>query len=225
MNHRIARFVLASMVGLMAATAWAVQPGNPAPDFNAQDTHGQTHTLAQYKGKYVVLEWHNRECPYTQKHYASGNMQNLQREWTSKGVVWFTVISSAPGQQGYMTADQENAYLEKSTPRPRRCCWTPQGSWDICTAPRTHLTCLSLIRKGCSSTTAPSMTSRPPTRMTSPQPTTMCRRRCKKPWRANRSAHRPPSLWLFGEVRKVKGRYQVSGIRCQGNGPMFLAPR
>ena len=112
-NHRIARFVLASMVGLMAATAWAVQPGSPAPDFTAQDTHGQTHTLAQYRGKYVVLEWHNRECPYTQKHYSSGNMQRLQREWTSKGVVWFTVISSAPGQQGYMTADQENAYVEK----------------------------------------------------------------------------------------------------------------
>ena len=67
MNRRIARFVLASMVGLMAATAWAVQPGNPAPDFTAQDTHGQTHTLAQYKGKYVVLEWHNRECPFTHK--------------------------------------------------------------------------------------------------------------------------------------------------------------
>lgn len=115
------------MVGLMAATAWAVQPGNPAPDFTAQDTHGQIQTLAQYKGKYVVLEWHNRECPYTHKHYMSGNMQRLQREWTAKGVVWFTVISSAPGQQGYMTADQENAYLQEVGASPTAVLLDPTG--------------------------------------------------------------------------------------------------
>ncbi len=59
----------------------------------------------------MVLEWHNHNCPFTKKHYSSGNMQGLQKEWTAKGVVWFTVISSAPGAQGYVTADQENAYL------------------------------------------------------------------------------------------------------------------
>ena len=127
MNYRIARFVLASMVGLMAATAGAVQPGSPAPDFTAQDTHGQTHRLAQYKGKYVVLEWHNRECPYTHKHYASGNMQRLQQEWTSKGVVWLTVISSAPGQQGYMTADEENLYVQKVNASPTAVLLDPTG--------------------------------------------------------------------------------------------------
>jgi hypothetical protein len=67
--------------------------------------------LSQNRGKYVVLEWHNQGCPYTRKHYVSGNMQNLQKEWTAKGVVWFTVISSAPGTQGYVTPPQENAYL------------------------------------------------------------------------------------------------------------------
>ena len=127
MRYRIARFVLASMVGLMTATGWAVQPGSPAPDFTAQDTHGQTHTLAEYKGKYVVLEWHNHECPYTRKHYASGNMQHLQKEWTSKGVVWFTVISSAPGTQGYMTADDENSYLEKMNASPTAVLLDPTG--------------------------------------------------------------------------------------------------
>ncbi len=115
------------MAGLMAATVLAVQPGTTAPDFTAQDTHGQTHTLAEYKGKYVVLEWHNRECPYTLKHYASGNMERLQREWTAKGVVWFTVISSAPGQQGYMTADQENAYLAKMNASPTAVLLDPTG--------------------------------------------------------------------------------------------------
>jgi peroxiredoxin len=118
---------MASMVWLMAAMAWAVQPGNPAPDFTAQDTYGKTHTLAEYKGKYVVLEWHNRECPYTHKHYESGNMQRLQREWTAKGVVWFTVISSAPGQQGYMSADQENAYLQQVNAAPTAVLLDPTG--------------------------------------------------------------------------------------------------
>jgi peroxiredoxin len=112
---------------LLVAAAWAVQPGTPAPDFTAQDTHGQTHTLAEHRGKYVVLEWHNRECPYTRKQYESGNMQRLQREWTSKGVVWFTVISSAPGQQGYMTADQENSYLQKVNASPTAVLLDPTG--------------------------------------------------------------------------------------------------
>jgi peroxiredoxin len=127
MNRRIVRLVLASIFGLVVATAWGVQPGSPAPDFTTQDTHGQAHTLAQYKGKYVVLEWHNRDCPYTQKHYASGNMQRLQREWTAKGVVWFTVISSAPGQAGYMTADQENAYVDKVNASPTAVLLDPAG--------------------------------------------------------------------------------------------------
>ena len=127
MNRRIVRFVLASVVGLMAATIWAVQPWTTAPDFTAQDTHGQTHTLAEYKGKYVVLEWHNHECPYTRKHYVSGNMQRLQKEWTSKGVVWFTVISSAPGKQGYVTADEENAYVQQVHAAPTGVLLDPEG--------------------------------------------------------------------------------------------------
>jgi len=93
-----------------AAFAQAVV-GSPAAAFTATDSHGQSHSLDQYRGKYVVLEWHNQGCPYTRKHYVSGNMQSLQKEWTAKGVIWFTVISSAPGQQGYVTDSDENAYL------------------------------------------------------------------------------------------------------------------
>ena len=145
MHRQIARFVLASVVGLIAATAWGVQPGTPAPDFTAQDTHGQTHTLTQYKGKFVVLEWHNRECPYTHKHYASGNMQRLQREWTARGVVWFTVISSASGQQGYMTADEENSYLQKVNAAPTAVLLDPTGQlghlYDAKTTP--HMVVIS----------------------------------------------------------------------------------
>ena len=122
-----ARFALACGVLLATVTAWAVEVGSPAPDFNAQDTNGRTHALSQYKGKFVVLEWHNRECPYTRKHYESGNMERLQREWTSKGVAWFTVISSAPGQQGYMTAEQENAYVSQIKASPTAVLLDPTG--------------------------------------------------------------------------------------------------
>jgi peroxiredoxin len=104
-----------------------VQVESPAPEFTAQDTHGVSHDLAQYKGKFVVLEWHNRDCPFTRKHYASGNMERLQKEWTAKGVVWFTVISSAPGQQGYMTADQENAYVSEVSAAPTAVLLDPSG--------------------------------------------------------------------------------------------------
>jgi len=128
MIRQTVRYFMTILPGLMAAAiVWAVQPGTPAPDFSVPDTRGQTHTLAQYKGKYVVLEWHNRQCPYTVKHYKSGNMQRLQQEWTAKGVVWFTVISSAPGQQGYMTAEQENAYVAEVKASPTAVLLDPSG--------------------------------------------------------------------------------------------------
>jgi peroxiredoxin len=101
--------------------------GSAAPAFTATDSHGQSHSLDQYRGKYVVLEWHNQGCPYTKKHYESGNMQSLQKEWTAKGVTWFTVISSAPGEQGYQTDAQENAYLAEMHADPTAVLMDPQG--------------------------------------------------------------------------------------------------
>src|SRR5215469_3232013 len=98
---------------LLVTAALAARVGDPAPDFTARDSNGKTQRLSDYKGKYVVLEWHNQGCPFTRKHYESGNMQRLQKEWTGKGVVWFTVISSAPGTQGYVTASVENDYVKK----------------------------------------------------------------------------------------------------------------
>jgi len=127
MTRLAVRFALASTIWLASTAAWAVEPGSTAPDFTAQDTFGRAHTLSQYKGQYVVLEWHNRECPFTRKHYESGNMQHLQQEWTAKGVIWFTVISSAPGQQGYMTADQENAYIQQMKASPTAVLLDPSG--------------------------------------------------------------------------------------------------
>lgn len=122
-----AGFLLASMTLLAPLCARAVKVGSSAPDFMSTDTYGKAHRLSDYKGKFVVLEWHNRECPYTRKHYSSGNMQNLQREWTEKGVVWFTVISSAPGQQGYVTAEDENAYVQQIKASPTAVLLDPTG--------------------------------------------------------------------------------------------------
>jgi len=74
--------------------------GQPAPDFTLTDIHGQSHTLSALKGKTVVLEWINYDCPFVQKHYKSGNMPGLQKEYTAKGVVWLTINSSNKGKQG-----------------------------------------------------------------------------------------------------------------------------
>src|SRR6266516_2390242 len=105
----------------------AARVGAPAPDFLATDTHGSSHRLTEYRGKFVVLEWHKRECPYTLKHYASGNMHRLQKEWIERSVIWFTVISSAPGTQGYVTADEENAYVAQVHASPTAVLLDPSG--------------------------------------------------------------------------------------------------
>jgi peroxiredoxin len=112
---------------LVYASAWAAQVGVAAPDFSGTDSNGQVQTLAKDRGKFVVLEWHNQGCPYTRKHYESGNMEALQREWTAKGVVWLTVISSAPGRQGYVSAADENAYLKKMQADPTAVILDPNG--------------------------------------------------------------------------------------------------
>jgi peroxiredoxin len=114
---------------LCAATiAYALPPGSQAPNFTGTDSNGQTQTLSQYRGKYVVLEWANKGCPYEQKQYNSGNMEKLQREWTAKGVVWLSVISSAPGQQGYVTPPEEQAYLTRMHAAPKAVILDPSGA-------------------------------------------------------------------------------------------------
>jgi peroxiredoxin len=92
--------ILAILTSLVATAVFAADlppVGSAAPDFSATDSKGKTHSLSQYKGKYVVLEWFNPECPFVKKHYGSSNMQKLQQEYTSKGIVWLSVDSSAPG--------------------------------------------------------------------------------------------------------------------------------
>ena len=83
--------------------------GTAAPAFKLVDSQGKTHDLSEYRGQYVVLEWLNHGCPFVRKHYNSGNMQRLQKEYTARGVVWLSINSAAPGKEGYTTAEQANA--------------------------------------------------------------------------------------------------------------------
>lgn len=92
--------------------------GSPAPEFTATDSNGQSHSLSDFKGKFVVLEWLNHGCPFVVKHYESGNMQNLQREYTGKDVVWLSVVSSAPGEQGHMSPEDTNATVAGKNAAP-----------------------------------------------------------------------------------------------------------
>jgi peroxiredoxin len=115
-------------VTFLSLHAYAVRIGDSAPDFKGTDSNGNTQSLSQYKGKYVVLEWTNHDCPFTRKHYAAGNMQSLQKEWTAKGIVWLSIISSAPGEQGYMTAPEENSYLREVHAAPTAAILDPAGA-------------------------------------------------------------------------------------------------
>lgn len=88
--------------------------GQPAPAFTATDADGRTHSLSDFKGKTVVLEWTNEGCPYVKKHYNSGAMQSLQKSATGDGVVWLTVVSSAPNAQGYLAPDAAKSWKTKN---------------------------------------------------------------------------------------------------------------
>src|SRR2546423_1424728 len=118
---------------LTLATSTALSPadspavGTAAPDFSLTDSKGKTQTVSQYKGKYVVLEWFNPECPFVKKHYGSGNMQKLQEEFTAKGVVWLTIDSSAPGLEGNLTAEQANAKMAEWKTKQTALVLDPDG--------------------------------------------------------------------------------------------------
>ncbi len=104
-NNRLALALITFWLGIISVQAAKV--GEKAPSFTGKDTFGKTQKLSDYNGKFVILEWHNHDCPFTQSQY-KGKMQKLQQEWTHKGVIWLRVISSAPGKDGYVTARKAN---------------------------------------------------------------------------------------------------------------------
>jgi peroxiredoxin len=119
------------ILGLM--TLWMTVPraqgssvGEKAPPFTGKDTFGKVHKLSDSRGKFLVLEWHNHDCPFTMSQY-KGKMQKLQQEWTAKGVIWLRVISSAPGKEGYVTAKRANEDAESNGAVPTATLLDPTG--------------------------------------------------------------------------------------------------
>lgn len=105
--------VLIALFGVAQVFA-AAEVGKTAPDFSVKDANGKEHSLKSSTGKWTVLEWYNKDCPYVKKHYESGNMQKIQKTYTGKGVNWLTVISSAEGKQGYLASADAIANAKSS---------------------------------------------------------------------------------------------------------------
>lgn len=113
------------------------QIGQPAPAFSVTDTQGKTWTLEDLAGQAAVLEWTNHDCPYVRKHYGAGNMQALQREATRQEVLWLSVISSAPGKQGYVTAAEADALTQARGAAPTAVLLDESGVMGRAYAART----------------------------------------------------------------------------------------
>jgi peroxiredoxin len=119
MRRTLAALAVTCLVVPVASNAEAAaKAGEAAPDFTVTDSNGKTVTLSELKGKTVVLEWTNHDCPYVGKHYRSGNMQTLQAEASGQGVVWLSVISSKRGQQGYVDGLEANKLTDDRKAKP-----------------------------------------------------------------------------------------------------------
>ena len=119
---------VAFSVGVVTSANAAPALGQPAPAFKATDADGRTRSLSEFKGKTVVLEWTNNGCPYVQKHYNSGNMQGLQMSAAAEGVVWLAVVSSAPGNQGYLTPAAAKTWKTSAKAAPAAVLLDPAGA-------------------------------------------------------------------------------------------------
>lgn len=109
-----------------AATAVA-RPGSPAPEFSLPDASGKIRSLSEFRGKWVVLEWVNYDCPYVKRHYDLGNMQKVQKAARDKGAVWLSINSSAPGKQGYFTGEELGNRISQSKAQVDAYLLDPEG--------------------------------------------------------------------------------------------------
>ena len=128
------------------ATAHASEVGKPAPDFNVKNVKGDAVSLADLKGKVVVLEWVNFDCPFVKKHYAqSGNLPKLQETYTAKDVVWLTVNSAAEGKQGYMEPSAMAAHAAKEGNKASHFLMDTDGkmgkAYDAKVTPHLYIIC------------------------------------------------------------------------------------
>ena len=124
----LAGALLAAAAPLSGAFASDAKVGAPAPAFTATDASGKPVSLADYKGKTVVLEWTNKDCPFVRKHYGGNAMQALQSKWTGAGVVWLTLISSAPGEQGALSGPEATKVAAEQGAKPTDILLDPTGT-------------------------------------------------------------------------------------------------
>jgi peroxiredoxin len=137
MKHMLTAFTALAVIAAPVSAAAVV--GKPAPNFTLPDVNGKRVSLSAFRGKTVVIEWNNPDCPFVKKHYGSGNMQKTQAAAVKDGVVWLSVNSSAPGNQGHMNAAQAKAYVAKAGARPTAYLLDPNGvvgkTYDAKTTP------------------------------------------------------------------------------------------
>lgn len=137
MKQMLIAFTALAVLAAPATAAPVV--GKPAPNFKLADPNGKAVTLGQFRGKTVVLEWNNPDCPFVKKHYSSGNMQKAQAAAAKDGVVWLTINSSAPGNQGHMNGAAAKGFVAKAKARPTAYLLDPRGvvgkAYDAKTTP------------------------------------------------------------------------------------------
>jgi peroxiredoxin len=121
--------IILSLFGVVGAALGAAEIGKPAPEFTATDINGQTHKLSDYRGKIVVLESYNLDCPFCHNQYRSGAMQELQRDLAAKGVVWLLVNSVSPKHPSHRSA--EAAKKEWASEKINASAWLDDGSGEV----------------------------------------------------------------------------------------------
>ena len=134
---------LFALIGLTTATFAGAEIGKPAPDFEAKDINGKTHKLSDYKGKIVVLESYNLDCPFCANHFKTGSMQELQKEVTAAGGVWLLVNSVNQKNSSYRTPEKARAEWEKQ--KMNATAWLDDSSgaigkmYDMKTTPQMYV--------------------------------------------------------------------------------------
>jgi len=121
MKHLLALLLVAAL------PAQAATVGAAAPEFALENVAGGNLKLAQYRGKYVVLEWVNPECPYVRKHYGSANMQRLQRDYTARDVVWLSINSTRAGHAEYKAPAEMAGWMKQMNAAPTATLLDPKG--------------------------------------------------------------------------------------------------
>lgn len=113
---------------LLSGLAFAApKVGEMAPNFTGTDSNGKSHSLSDFKGKRVVLEWVNYDCPFVKKHYKSQNMQELQTKYTKEDVIWLSINSSAKGKQGHLSSEEANSAMKERNASPTAMILDPSG--------------------------------------------------------------------------------------------------